>query len=69
MLNVMNQNDPTEAQAVAIVKLCLMLGIEEKLENTVHTFEEASALIKDLCAQVRANRYLYSGEKYGLGRR
>lgn len=65
---MLRQNDYTAAQAVAIVKLCLALGIKEPLEERPMTKGEAGRLIRELAGRLRAERKLY-GNKHGLGRR
>lgn len=60
-------DDCTAAQCIAIVRLCFALGIKEPLEQRPMSKGEAGRLIRELSAQVRANREIYA-QRHGLGR-
>ena len=46
----------TARQRSKIAQLCIALGMQERLEDTVITSREASELIKELCACLKVNR-------------
>jgi hypothetical protein len=46
----------TARQKSKIAQLCLALGLQERLEDTVNTSREASDLIKELCVCIKVNR-------------
>lgn len=46
----------TAKQRSKIAQLCIALGLQERLEDTVITSREASDLIKELCACLKVNK-------------
>ena len=46
----------TARQRSKIAQLCIALGLQERLEDTVITSREASDLIKELCACLKVNK-------------